>query len=323
MPCAAGIGLDRRGSGRRENRPFRRLAKRSCLQSGSGFEITQALMPPTPIESLPAAPGGTGQPSVKAKRSCTRAISGLSSVRASGVGKITPRCVAQILRGELPAAARAHAVAEGPLARRHQDVLVQDAAHVLDLEDSRPASPWRAGPTIRSPRARPGVHERLQDRRRRSGLRRRDDVLGVRRDPHRERLHADRAGKPFARRNSRSPTIQTAEPPPTWVPRRPVIGFETEPSAAPTRALWKRADHEAERRRIGGADDHGLGLAAADGIHRELQGHAERRAGGHRREGQTGDLAHHRDLCRWSVVDVPQQVRRHLSPGRRRAAPTP
>ena len=41
---------------------------------------------------------------------------------------------------------------------------------------------------------------------------------------------------PFAVMCSRSPRIQTMEPPATWVPRRPVKGFETEASAEITRA---------------------------------------------------------------------------------------
>ena len=73
------------------------------------------------------------------------------------------------------------------------------------------------------------------------------------------------------------------------------------------------ADDERVRRRIGGADHHRLGLAAADGVHRQLQRHAEGRAGGHRREGEAGDPAEHRDLRRRRVVDVPQDVGGHLA----------
>lgn len=55
-----------------------------------GREITQALMPPMPIESLPARPDGKSQGESKTRQSWRAAIERLSWPRSRGVGKRRP-----------------------------------------------------------------------------------------------------------------------------------------------------------------------------------------------------------------------------------------
>ncbi len=226
---------------------------------------------------------------------------------------------AEVLRGQLPAAAGAHAVAERALAGRPQHGRRQRRAQQLDL-----VVVARRRGRVQIPRADvagdgAGVGEGLLDGRGRSGDRRRDDVVGVRADADGDRLHAQ--------------DLEAAGGHVVVVAEDPHHG-----SAGDVRALQARqrqrdaavggedagaeeaADDQRVRRWIGGADHDRLRFAAADRVHRQLERDAEGGAGGHRREGQAGDLAEHRDLRRRRVVDVPHDVGRHL-PGRIRGAP--
>src|SRR5688572_305091 len=56
-----------------------------------GREMMHALIPPTPMDSLPAGPAGAGTASSQTKSRWSAAICGFSSPWESGVGKIVPR----------------------------------------------------------------------------------------------------------------------------------------------------------------------------------------------------------------------------------------
>ena len=170
-----------------------------------------------------------------------------------------------------------------------------------------------------------GCHVRfvqgLSDRGEWTLFRRGDDVMGVRRQPDRQRFHAegpvalggevvvvtDDPDDRSTRHVRASESMQRA--------RDPAVGRDHA-------CLVERPDDEGMWWGIGGAYHDGARLTAADGVHRELERETKRRACAHGSERESSDPPEHRDLRRRSVVDVPDGVRRHALPrGRRCISP--
>ena len=156
-------------------------------------------MPPTPIDSLPASPGRRAS-RLGRRRSARAAPRSRRSARARGERRreepprSSPRYCA--VSSQPPAAPM-------PWPKVPLRAVTSTASGSTRAGSrppgSRPAWRWRAGPRWRSRpvRRRPPASAcgwPLQ----RTLLRRRDDVVGVRADAHRERLHARAAGSRVA-----------------------------------------------------------------------------------------------------------------------------
>ena len=118
---------------RAARRPPSGASRHVAAQVGQGREMTQALMPPTPSESLPARPCGAAQAWSQHEAAVQRLDRRVERARRQRRRIELAAREAEVLRGQLPAAAGAHAVPERPLARRAQHGGRQRRAQQLHL----------------------------------------------------------------------------------------------------------------------------------------------------------------------------------------------
>src|SRR5579883_305394 len=239
--------------------------------------------------------------------------------RADARGQRSAARKAERERRELPAAAVGHAVAQLALSRGHP------GARCDEVVDERELVQIAGGPCrVQVDDGHVGGRDarllvRPRDRAARAGLRRRDDVLGVRRQG--DRLHVS-AHRPQAALRAPARVAQHPDASPAGQVRAAQRGERHVDVAGREHdaRLMERGDERGVGPRIGGPDDDHLRLAPHDGVAPALEGHPEGRARADGRPRGAVDPEQHRDLRGGRILDVPHQVRAHGRP-RRLGAP--